>query len=143
MRDLSRDAEDYGTEVRIARERDTASTLFLPSVPFAPRYRLQLRIYDIDGRAGGVGIHGGRSSGTAGPCPLRRSSWAHATKRETPCNSNQPAYVSVDLNQVLAKLAGTGLQRVWIEATGSSRRLWAFVTVTNNATQRVTVISPQ
>ena len=61
VRDVSRDAEDFGTEVPVARERDTDRTLYLPNVPFDSRYRLQLRIYDIDGRSGGVQFAAGDS----------------------------------------------------------------------------------
>lgn len=146
VRDVSRDAEDFGTEVPVARERDTDSTLYLPNVPFDSRYRLQLRIYDIDGRSGGVAVRGGR----LGPAGTQKTDWVSlqikgpCEEGSVPtCNSNQPAYVSIDLTEELALLAGSGRQPVWIEPSFDSRRLWAFVTVTNNETQRVTVISPQ
>jgi hypothetical protein len=58
------------------------------------------------------------------------------------CNTNQPAYASVDL---MTAFPQSGRHRISIKPASifTSQRLWAFVTVTNNTTQQVTVISPQ
>ncbi len=137
IRDVSREADDLGAEVGVVRERDTSSALVLANVPFDPRYRVQLRIYELDGIEDDVFISAGQGASTGdvvkGPCQ----------DDDEPCNSNQPAYVSLDLAKAFPALAGKGRRSVVIRANNPARRLWAFVTVTNNATQRVTVITPQ
>jgi hypothetical protein len=135
IRDLSRDASQWGTEIPVVRERDTQTVLVLPNVPFDDRYRLQLRIYDIDGVSGEVMVMAGtqpvgREVSVAGPCTAR------------PCNSNQPAFASVDLRQLFPTASGAQTIRVF-GGSDLPARFWAFVTVTNNETQHVTVISPQ
>lgn len=135
IRDLSRDASQWGTEIPVVRERDTQAVLVLPNVPFDDRYRLQLRMYDIDGVSSEVVVMGGtepvgREVRLVGPCTAG------------PCNSNQPAYASADLRQLFPALRGAQTIRVY-GGSDLPARLWAFVTVTNNETQHVTVISPQ
>ena len=133
IRDVSRDATQWGTEVPVVRESDTKATIVLPNVPFDRRYRLQLRIYGIDGVRARIGVSSGtthRDVELRGPCAAM------------PCNSNQPAYASADLGQLFPALAGK--QTITVsQGRYQPLRIWAFVTVTNNETQHVTVISPQ
>jgi hypothetical protein len=133
IRDVSRDATQWGTEVPVVRESDTQTAIVLPNVPFDRRYRLQLRIYGIDGMGTRLHLWSGtiqKEVELRGPCEAR------------PCNSNQPAYASADLGQLFP--AQTGKQTITISQGGyQPLRIWAFVTVTNNETQHVTVISPQ
>lgn len=136
FRDVSRDASQWGTELPIVREGEFQSTIVLPNVPFDPRYRLQLRIYGIEGFTYGVHVSIGEERwavSVTGPCSLR----------DVPCNSDQPAFASVDLGQTFPLL--TGKQKIAISAApfDFTRKIWAFVTVTNNDTQQVTVITPQ
>ena len=133
IRDVSRDASQWGTEIQVVRESDTRQNIVLQNVPFDPRYRLQLRIYNIDGVSMRVVVRQGitaRDVSVVGPCIAR------------PCNSNQPAYASVDLRQMFPGLTGTQMIEV-LQSVLQPLRLWAFVTVTNDETQHVTVISPQ
>ncbi|HEV7243360.1 MAG TPA: hypothetical protein VGQ36_29310, partial [Thermoanaerobaculia bacterium] len=140
IRDVSREQDELGTELRVVRERDAGAKVVLSNVPFDSRYRLLLRMYDLDGISDGVSIFMFREGAfraftqtvMVGPCADDRA----------PCNSNLPAYRSFDLSRVLA-IAEPGTWRLEITANNTARRLWAFVTVTNNETQRVTVISPQ
>jgi hypothetical protein len=133
IRDVSRDASQWGTEIPVVREGDTRRNLVLQNVPFDPRYRLQLRIYNIDGVSTQVIVRRAITPHTVsvvGPCTAM------------PCNSNQPAYASVDLRRMFPDLTGTqtiDVQQVVLPPL----RLWAFITVTNDETQHVTVISPQ
>ena len=143
VRDRSRDAGDWGTELPIVRESDTTrGALTLAGVPFDARYRLQLRIYGIEGQWMPVQIIVSRDGEShslgyyvAGPCGNQR----------TPCNSSAPTYRSVDLAHAFPAIAGKGTHRVEVRPLGQtySTRMWAFVTVTNNVTQSVTVITPQ
>ena len=133
IRDVSRDATQWGTEIPVVREGDMRTSIVLRDVPFDPRYRLQLRVYSMDGVTTGTSVAMARqiqSVTLRGPCTV------------APCNSNQPAYGSADLRQLFPNL--TGRQTIAIgDLTVQPRRFWAFITVTNNETQHVTVISPQ
>ncbi|HEX6084146.1 MAG TPA: hypothetical protein VF266_06450 [Thermoanaerobaculia bacterium] len=128
-----RNATQWGTELPVVREGDTRRRIRLQKVPFDPRYRLQLRIYGIDGVGATMSIVQGMTWRTVtlrGPCSA------------TPCNSDQPAYASVDLKQLFA--GSTGTQTIELRHPAHQPlRFWAFVTVTDNETQHVTVISPQ
>ncbi|HEX6086719.1 MAG TPA: hypothetical protein VF266_19465, partial [Thermoanaerobaculia bacterium] len=134
IRDVSRDAAQWGTEMPVVRERDTREKIIFSNVPSDPRYRLQLRIYGIDGVSVPLAVSAGPNAvhylQLGGPCT------------ETPCNSNEPAYASLDLGQ---RFPPFGLPNTIIveQQLDQPRRLWAFITVTNNDTQHVTVISPQ
>ena len=135
IRDVSRDATQWGTEIPVVRERDTTTdTIVFADVPFDPRYRLQLRIYGIDGVSTvatfNVGAERHRQAILDAPCAAM------------PCNSNEPAYASSDLGQAFAGLSGT--REVLLRQNGLQPiRLFAFITVTNNETQHVTVIRAQ
>jgi len=142
FRDVSRDGSQWGTELPVVREGKAKEAVILSNVPFDPRYRLQLRIYGIEGASfpvivvvsrDGVGRSGAFT--VAGPC----------RQEELPCNSNQPAFRSIDLGQAFPTLAGGGRHRVTVlsDQPFATPRLWAFVTVTNNETQHVTAITPQ
>jgi hypothetical protein len=145
VRDVSRDATDWGTELPIVREHDVQENVTLLNVPFDPRYRLQLRAYGIDGNSLGVTVTASGAGQTRsthlflrGPCPENEME-----ETEGACNSNQPSYASLDLTQAFPTL--TGRHRITIEPAWSdvAKRLWAFVSVTNNATQQVTTITQQ
>lgn len=136
IRDVSRDAAQWGTEMPVVRESDTRDrmTMSFANVPFDPRYRLQMRIYGIDGVSTPVLLFANpnayRQVVLRGPCTAM------------PCNSNEPAFATIDLGQSFPAL--TGRQTIMMQQQlDQPRRLWAFITVTNNDTQHVTVISPQ
>jgi hypothetical protein len=136
IRDISRDGAQWGTEMPIVRESDARDVVQLFQVPFDSRYRLQLRIYAMDGVTAGVAITAHAQT------PVHANAIVTGPCEVEPCNSNQPSYVSVDLGRAFPSLTGT----VPISIRSSSDAtppLWAFVTVTNNETQVVTVISPQ
>lgn len=143
FRDRSREGSDWGTELPIVRESETTrGVLTLAGVPFDPRYRLHLRIYGIEGQWMPVQVtisRDGESQSVgyyvAGPCGDQRA----------PCNSDAPTFKSLDLGRVFPSIAGGGSYRVEVAPLGQtySTRMWAFVTVTNNVTHRVTVITPQ
>jgi hypothetical protein len=134
IRDVSRDASQWGTEMPVVRERDTREKIVFSNVPFDSRYRLQLRIYGIDGVSTPLIL-------SAGP-PTFRQVELRGPCTETPCNSSEPAYASVDLTAIFPPLSLSN-SIILQQQLDQPRRLWAFITVTNNDTQHVTVISPQ
>lgn len=53
------------------------------------------------------------------------------------------SYAQFDLAEVIPAAAAADRIRLEIEGAGVSLRLWSFVSVTHNETQRVTLITPQ
>lgn len=137
VRDVSQDADSLGSEIPVVRERDmvrgVAATLL--DVPVDPRYRAKLRVYRFaegDAETAGAEIrivpHGAQAPST------------HFIQLHRTCNGNCPAvpfYGEADL----ASTAGV-TANIYVRTDRDSRALtWAFVSVTNNKTQQVTIIS--
>jgi hypothetical protein len=144
VRDTSRQAEDWGTEVTVVRESEfRKGTFSLLNIPVDSRFRQTLRIYDVDSVEGFARLSVYSMSTSAliaeKSIPLRS---ANPCKRFQPCASDEPAMATIDLLTAFPEAADQ--DRVRIDIVGdSSSRLWAFASVTNNQTQHVTVISPQ
>lgn len=130
VRDVSRVAQGFGTDIPIVREEDLfRSTLTLLDVPRDPRYRVKLRVYAFDAEDGAearVVGGGGRVSLT-----LRRDCADAASCAAT------PAYAELDV------ASGAAGERVdlFIELPPGAAG-WAFASVTNNQTQQVTIVTP-
>jgi hypothetical protein len=54
----------------------------------------------------------------------------------------RPAYLDLDLASLTA-LDGLESVRVEVEPVAAQTKLWAFMTITNNDTHHVTIVSPQ
>jgi hypothetical protein len=152
VRDVSRQAETWGTEIPVVRESRMSWSLALLDVPMRAGFRQMLRLYmpDYVGCCatrvqfftnGGDLLtsrdiflkHPDGSIGGLVPPPYIREG-----SRQFPL---QPAYAQLDLSTV-PELAGQ--DTVWIRAQSYAViPLWAFVSVTNDATQHVTTITPQ
>jgi hypothetical protein len=133
IRDVSRTGSSYGTEVPIAREEDFQQDLAFANVPFDPRYRLMLRLYSMSGVSDFVQVvtdPNPRSVRLIGPCAAE------------PCASAQPAFAAVDLTALFPAFANQQPRTVRVFTGLGLERYWGFITVTNNETQQVTVISP-
>jgi IPT/TIG domain len=139
--DRSRSETDLGSELPVVRARDTAAEISLPNVPVSTTFRARLRIYDFDtleSRAVSVFVK-----------PLHepeREFLVHTTGRTivcptTPCLQPEPGFVAVDLNS-LGLRPNLGPVDIRVRSSRGDARLWAFVTVTNNETQRVTMHTP-
>lgn len=135
VRDLSRQAEALGTEIPVVREKDFFDRSFtLLNVPTDARYRVALRLYRIDDRSTlRIRIHQMFSEDS----PLVDDDIALS-----PAGTHRVAYIG-DLIAAYPQLAGKGALRIDVDTSVPSRASWAFVSVTNNETQHVTVISPQ
>ena len=150
IRDLSRQAESWGTEIPIVHHRDFANDVRLLDIPMQPRFRQLLRLYtpsyvgccrttvrffaadgtELAERPLDLIRPNGTIGGLVPPPYLREGSRAFPL---------QPAYAELDLATV-PELAGQAT--VWIEASAPFR-IWGFVSITNDATQQVTTITPQ
>lgn len=144
VRDASRTDEGAGTEIPVVREDDLfTERLHLLSVPLEPGFRQTLRIYDVGARPGAaVRVRIYPHSGTAAAFSRTIAfsfSPAHNPNFVKPVT---PGYIQLDLHAA-AELSGLERVRVEIEPATTDLEFWAFITLTNNASQQVTVISPQ
>ncbi len=148
VRDLSRDAEDFGTELPVVRDSDLFATrIHLLDVPFNTRFRQTLRIYDPD--ASGSSRVRVRVYGLSPVKDLLLDEVVTLStfeRLEPTQNLGLPAlpgFVQYDLGSKIPRLSDYRTGRVEIEPVTSGLRFWAFLSVTNNTTQRVTLITPQ
>ncbi len=140
VRDVSRQSDSWGTEVPVVREsRAFQSSFDLLNVPLPSRFRQTLRIYDFEDRAGS-GVRVQFFDMVTGRL-LKDSQLAMLAPQSKDLLT--PAYVQLDQFGQATELAGIDRIRVRISPTNASQRLWAMVSVTNNVTQELTMITPQ
>ena len=136
-RDLSRQQDALGTELPVVRETDLRDGVFsLMNVPVDPRFRVSLRLYGIDDVRGVVlrirPMDGPSNDIAVQIVNLRPASYGGGAATF--------GYVG-DLLTQFPQIAGKGPLHLEVDAIGA--RVWGFISVTNNQTQHVTVISPQ
>ena len=142
--DASRADQGAGTEIPVVREEDFfRDRLHLLSVPLEAGFRQTLRIYDVNATPGAaVRVRIFPDEGTA-PAFNRTLAFsfspAHNPNFVRPVT---PGYIQLDLHAV-PELAGLRRVRVEVEPATTGLEFCAFITLTNNFTQQVTVISPQ
>ena len=145
VRDTSRQSEDWGTEVPVVREADfSTDAVELLNVPVDPRFRLTLRVYGVDSAPGDAlitvySMETGNAYSVPKSFPLVS---AAPCAPAIPCASDDPAFALIDVLSEMPGLPASGRIGIRIQATYAAQPIWAFVTVTNNTTQHVTVISP-
>jgi len=139
--DRSRSDSDLGTEVPVVRAGDTAHTIRIVNVPMDERYRATLRIYDFD-------LQNGRQVDVTATLSNGSTRFLSTTLTgvpvcpAAPCIADRPAFAIINLSGV-ADLKAAGIVDLTIRSGLHDARLWAFVSVTNNETQHVTLFSPQ
>jgi hypothetical protein len=139
IHDFSRSAQDLGTEIPVVRQSSLyARTFSIPNVPNDPRYRVTLRLYNLESAPlFGLRIYTNVSSGPVVTKPIALT--ADAGLR------NGAFAIINDLLAAYPEIAGFGPLRVEIDPgiRNGYKSAWGFITVTNNDTQHVTVFSPQ
>jgi hypothetical protein len=139
--DRSRSASDRGSELPVVHAEDTSATIRLVDVPLLALYRARLRIYDFDpGQRRDISIVVRRENGTEQV--IRRVLADELGPCVGPCFPHHPAMTSVDLSAI-PELANAGKVDVFVRAATEDARIWAFVSVSNNETQHVTMYTPQ
>lgn len=133
VRDTSRAAEGYGTQVPVVRERDMfrGVEMTLLDIPVDPGYRTKLRIYAFDTGQHDAYVTLDRGNATESFfVPVRRTCSGAA------CEAI-PWYAELDLP------AGAAGERVnaYVSIGGQSTPAWAFASITNNETQQVTLVT--
>lgn len=138
--DISRMSSDRGTEIPIVAEEDFRSgTLRLISVPSEPGFRNTLRIYDWDGGEPTLVTVRVLNQRTGVEIGVRQV----VLERQIKGGFFGFGYAQLDLAEVVPAAAAPDTLRLEIDGAGVSLRLWGFVSVTHNETQRVTLITPQ
>jgi hypothetical protein len=143
--DESRAAVDAGAEIPVVHERDFLTTKTqLHAVPLFGAYRVMLRVYDTAQTSARfrVRVYGERV-GTNQGVPITEFDLT-ATTRQTGEFRYEAAYADYSGLTDLLQLPNVFPEfvRFEIEPLTSGSRYWAFVSVTNNDTQRVTLITP-
>lgn len=142
VRDVSREAESFGTDIPVVRESQmfVNTDLTFLDVPFDARYRVKLRVYAFSPFPSNAGAFVAVRTDPPGPVgPGIGPTGVMLTRN---CSGNGcyavPMYGEMDL-----QLGGAARSDVYLDTEhlpGSP--VWAFITVTNNETQQVTIITP-
>jgi hypothetical protein len=133
VRDKAREAEDFGTEIPVIREgamhreRDGFRLLDIP-VTSAYRSKLRVYVYGADASNLQVSVYGSNGD-------------REVFLRRFPLTAvdAQLSYAEVDL-QTIPEVEGDRMALRIVPP--SELPTWAFVSVTNNTTQRVTIVTP-
>jgi hypothetical protein len=150
VRDLSRNAASWGTDIPIVAEEDTATQVTLIDIPTDPQYRAMLRIYHwsgLDALPSRVTIYSPDHPEPVATFDLTSTAPGGFWTPEEGALPFYPSYAQLDLLTPAVRAAGPTL-RVEVDNKGSNvspplPTLWAFVSVTNNDTQQVTIMTPR
>ena len=151
VRDLSRQLDTWGAEIPIVQESDFRSgNADLLDIPIKPGFRQMLRVYDLDPTRGPATARIGGYDMTPRSTPFEQGSspdpllidevhsFQYARSGDL---ASHPNIAVADFGQ-RPEVTPFEQIRVQIEMLTAGHRHWAFVAVTNNATQHVTTITP-
>lgn len=134
--DVSRSLDDWGTQIPIVAESEAAEAgeaIHLLNVPGGERFRINLRVYSFDNRAGTrrfrVAVHSMEVAGQQSELLTSTISYP-----------DMPGFSLVGNLQDF--IEGDGPFRIEIEALDGSQKFWAFASITHNETQHVTIVAP-
>jgi hypothetical protein len=138
--DTSRLATNAGTEIPVVRARDfRTSAVNLLNVPVDPRFRLTLRLYEMDQEVAdfAVRIYSGND--------LLRSETIQLTSPVPGfLEKLAPGYAQIgDLMGWIPASASPSVIRVEVEPLTAGSAFWTFISITNNDTQQLTLVTPQ
>lgn len=137
VRDVSREVTDFGTSIPVVRENEFYDRPFvIVNVPSDSRYRVAVRLYAYYG-APSLGMKIVTLSNA--PQTLVDTSLQLQTVSS---GTHAFAYIG-DLLSAYPQLAAKGPLRIEISAATPEKPAWGFVSVTNNETQHVTVVSSE
>lgn len=146
VRDTSVNATNLGTEIPVIRQQHAGSDLVLFDIPNDPHYRATLRIYGFTPAPMlvGVSVYAENSDTPIEQYDVTLSGVVTAVYVPFPPH---PAYVAFD---PLTPAVRASTSRVRIEVTNYGSiisppgpPIWAFVSITNNETQQVTLVTPK
>jgi hypothetical protein len=139
VHDTSRDAAAFGVEIPAVSDFDFAATVHLTGIPTDARFRSTFRVYAYD-------------AANFGPVTLRVRDAADGTLLATvPVALNAvrfeedilPASAQLSLDPIIEPLRSHPRLRIDIADSDAIRPIWGFVSITNNQTQEITLVTPQ
>jgi len=143
LHDQSRAGDNAGTEMPVVRARDYRRRIVLPRVPLRGDFRVTLRIYGEGEAPQDVRVRMYRLDRLE---PFVDTN-VHLEGIVTAVPNPYPPYpafaILPDLVRTYPVLEAAASARVEIEAANEGEKIWAFASITNNATQVVTTITPQ
>ena len=136
--DLSRSATAAGTEIPVVRDRDLyTSTIHLLNVPSDSRFRLALRVFEmnLDRAQFAVRIFDQTTNGLLAARMV-------TTSLNVPPGGFTPAFA--EITDILSGIAAPPSKiRIEIEPLTAGGSSWAYVSITNNESQQITLVTPQ
>ena len=140
VQDLSRQEQTWGTSLPVVHESRFANRVALVDVPTDVRFRSSLRIYSlIEPQLNGPPLHVRVQIRPLAGFGDLVDEIHDIVGGDTTGSFAGPGYLQIPLD-AWPQLRGT--ERLRIVLTSESK-IWGFVSVTNNETQHVTVVSPQ
>ena len=140
--DTSRNDLDAGTEVPIVRESALKTGMAtLHNVPVTPNSRALLRIYDVSPLASEYLVQVFPENASKDPQRAVTTFTIRTTPPETGEFRTTPGIAEFDLATRVSPNAGP--VRVTVLPANQGRRYWAMVSITNNITNHVTLVTPQ
>jgi hypothetical protein len=138
--DLSRSATSAGTEVPVVREKSFRTATFeILDVPVDPRFRLTLRVFEmnLDRASFAVRVLDQATNAPVGAALVKTFTPPQGPRRF------QPGFGEVtDLIPATVSALPSSV-RLEIEPLTRGSAFWAYVSVTNNESQQVTLATPQ
>jgi hypothetical protein len=139
VHDTSRDAAAFGVEIPTVSDLDFAKTIRLTGIPTDARFRSTLRVYAYDAT-------------NFGPVTVRVRDDADGTllatvpvaldRGELGREADIPASAQISLDPIIEPLRNHSRIRLDIADSDTIRPIWAFVSITNNQTQEITLVTP-
>jgi hypothetical protein len=150
VRDLSATDRNWGTDLPVVEREDAASEVTLLDIPTDQRFRATLRVYHWSAEGGWparVRVFVPNNPVPVATFDLSATAGAASEWDEGEELLLQPGYSQLDLLTPEIRAAGQTI-RVEIDNLAAiisppPPPIWAFVSVTNNETQQVTVMTPK
>lgn len=142
--DVSRSTLNAGTDLPVIRPHELLrGTAQLFNVPLdAQNYRVLLRVYDLAYSRAGFEVRL-YAEGVENEPPAHVAVLTAVTE-QTGAFRSEAAYAQLDVTDLLKlRKAWPAAARIEILPTTPGSRYWAFVSITNNQTQLVTLVTPQ
>lgn len=146
VRDVSRSDESLGTEIPVVHEGELLrERIVLIGIDTEQGFRRMLRIYDADtsGTTFSIRLFGNRfgEKRMVGELEVQPSSPpAYEANLGFPIH---PGYAQIDLEKAFEDIDQYVDLRLEIEPRSPQTRYWTFLSITNNTTQQVTLVTPQ
>ncbi len=144
IRDTSRQAQTAGTEVPVARERDFRNRLSFMNVPVDAHYRVMLRLWSIGDHPFG----NNPPFIVAVPVSLPSTEVPYLPISMVKIPGTAMSFGSIDVTSLLTRTpANPNTLQVYPSGYSDAvplafPRIWGMLSITNNDTQQVTIVSP-